>query len=125
MIVGIGVDMVEIQRIKKACEKEAFLLRCFTSEENLLIAGSAAKAAGNFAVKEAVAKAFGTGFRNIKPAEIEVLRNPLGKPIVVLHGGAKALACRLGIEYWHISLTDTEELAQAFVIAENGKEQKR
>ena len=118
MIVGIGVDIAEIQRIKKACEKEAFLLRCFTSAERKLVEGFPAQAAGNFAVKEAVVKAFGTGFGKVGPGEIEVLRDPLGKPYVVLYGAAKQLAGELGIRRLHVSLTDTKELAQAFVVAE-------
>ncbi len=122
MIVGIGVDMVEIQRIKKACEKEAFLLRYFTSGEVKIIAGSLARIAGNFAVKEAVVKAFGTGFGKVSPEEIEVLRDPLGKPYVVLYGQARILAHELGISRFHVSLTDTKELVQAFVVAEGEKE---
>ena len=122
MIVGIGVDMVEIQRIKKACEKEAFLLRYFTSGEIKIIAGSLARIAGNFAVKEAVVKAFGTGFGKVSPEEIEVLRDPLGKPYVVVYGQARILAHELGISRFHVSLTDTKELVQAFVVAEGEKE---
>lgn len=122
MIVGIGVDMVEIQRIKKACEKEAFLLRYFTSGEIKIIAGSLARIAGNFAVKEAVVKAFGTGFGKVSPEEIEVLRDPLGKPYVVLYGQARIFAHELGISRFHVSLTDTKELVQAFVVAEGEKE---
>ena len=122
MIVGIGVDMVEIQRIKKACEKEAFLLRYFTSGEIKIIASSLARIAGNFAVKEAVVKAFGTGFGKASPEEIEVLRDPLGKPYVVLYGQARILAHELGISRFHVSLTDTKELVQAFVVAEGEKE---
>lgn len=122
MIVGIGVDMVEIQRIKRACEKEAFLLRYFTSGEIKIIAGSLARIAGNFAVKEAVVKAFGTGFGKVSPEEIEVLRDPLGKPYVVLYGQARILAHELGISRFHVSLTDTKELVQAFVVAEGEKE---
>lgn len=122
MIVGIGVDMVEIQRIKKACEKEAFLLRYFTSGEIKIIAGSLARIAGNFAVKEAVVKAFGTGFGKVSPEEIEVLRDPLGKPYVVLYGQARISAHELGISRFHVSLTDTKELVQAFVVAEGEKE---
>lgn len=122
MIVGIGVDMVEIQRIKKACEKEAFLLRYFTSGEIKIIASSLARIAGNFAVKEAVVKAFGTGFGKVSPEEIEVLRDPLGKPYVVLYGQARISAHELGISRFHVSLTDTKELVQAFVVAEGEKE---
>ena len=60
MIIGIGTDIIEIERIKKACSREAFLLRSFTMPEREFIAGRAEKAAGNFAVKEAVSKVFDT-----------------------------------------------------------------
>ena len=80
MIYGIGTDLVEIERIKKACMKEAFLVRCFTPREIELFEGNMVKAAGNFAVKEAVSKALGTGFRGFWPSDIEVLRDELGNP---------------------------------------------
>ena len=63
MIVGVGTDLIEIERIRKACVKEAFLTRVYTEEECRQAGGNAARLAGNFAVKEAVAKVFGTGFR--------------------------------------------------------------
>ena len=101
---------------------QAFLLRYFTSGEIKIIAGSLARIAGNFAVKEAVVKAFGTGFGKVSPEEIEVLRDPLGKPYVVLYGQARISAHELGISRFHVSLTDTKELVQAFVVAEGEKE---
>ncbi len=69
-------------------------------------------------MKEAVAKVFGTGFSSFGPAEIEVLRDGRGKPYVVLLGGAKELADRLGIERIHVSITNTRELAAAFAVGE-------
>lgn len=118
MIIGIGTDMIEIERVVKACEKEAFLLRAFTDKELLLIEQNKQKAADNFAVKEAVAKVFGTGFRGIELTEIEVLRDELGKPYVKLYGKAKELAQQLGIEKLHVSITNTKEFASAFVVGE-------
>ena len=103
MIYGIGTDLVEIERIKKACMKEAFLVRCFTPREIELFEGNMVKAAGNFAVKEAVSKALGTGFRGFWPSDIEVLRD----------------AQEMGIKKWHVSITNTKELAQAFVVGED------
>ena len=119
MITGIGNDMVEIERVVKACEKEAFLLRAFTNEEILLFHKNKKKAADNFAVKEAVSKMFGTGFRNIKLTEIEVLRDNLGKPYVNLYGEAKKLAEKIGITNIHVSITNTAQLASAFVVGES------
>lgn len=118
MIIGIGTDLIEIERIRKACVKEAFLLRSFTLEERLCIEGRPAKAAGNFAVKEAVSKVMGTGFRGIGLNEIEVLRDDLGKPYVNLYGRAKERAESLGIQRWHVSISNTKTLATAYVIGE-------
>lgn len=118
MIIGIGTDMIEIERVVKACEKEAFLLRAFTSEEILLIKKHGPKSADNFAVKEAVSKMFGTGFQGISLLEIEVLRDSLGKPYVNLYGNAKKMAVELGIKKIHVTITNTKELAQAFVVGE-------
>lgn len=74
--------------------------------------------AGTFAVKEAVSKALGTGFRSFGPREIEVLRDDLGKPFVRLHGGAKKLAEELAIQQIHVSITNTAEYAAAFAVGE-------
>lgn len=118
MIKGIGTDLVEINRIEKACHREAFLLRWFTEKEQEIIGNNMSKAAGNFAVKEAVVKAFGTGFDQAEPRDIEVLRDDLGKPYICLYGGAKKLSEQLSIKQWHVSITNTETLAMAFVIGE-------
>lgn len=122
MIIGIGIDLIEIERIKKACAKEAFLLRSFTSAEIECIGGRAERAAGNFAVKEAVSKAMGTGFRGMSLNEIEVLRDDLGKPFVRLYGRAGAKAEALGIARWHVSISNTKTLAEACVIGEGVEE---
>ena len=106
MIVGIGTDLVEIERIKKACEKEAFLVRVYTEEERRQAGGNASRLAGDFAVKEAVSKVFGTGFREF------------GKPWVQLHGGAKKLADSLKITRIHVSITNTGSLASAYAVGE-------
>lgn len=118
MILGIGMDMIEVQRVKKACEKEAFLTRCFTKKEQDMIASNQEKAAGNFASKEAVSKVFGTGFRGIQLTEIEVLRDEWGKPYVTLYGRAKELAQKQGILCIHITITNTKEYAAAYAIGE-------
>ncbi len=118
MIIGIGTDLIEIERVKKACAKEAFLLRSFTLNERKCISGRFERAAGNFAVKEAVSKAMGTGFRGMSLNEIEVLRDSLGKPYVNLYGRAAERAETMGIRRWHISITNTKTLAAAYVIGE-------
>lgn len=118
MIRGIGTDLIEIERIKKACEKEAFLSRMFTEEECRQAGKNISRLAGNFAVKEAVAKTFGTGFRTFSPKEIEVLRDELGKPYVNLHGQAEILARELGIKRIFVSITNTASTAAAFCVGE-------
>ena len=87
----IGVDIIEINRIKKACQHKTFKTRFFTKRE---FEGIKCKRnyhihlAGKFAAKEAVAKSLGTGFRNFKLRDIEILNDTLGKPQVVLSGEA-------------------------------------
>jgi holo-[acyl-carrier protein] synthase len=118
MITGIGVDLIEVNRVSEACRKESFLKRCFTELEIELIAEDDRKAADNFAVKEAVAKMLGTGFRTFFPIDIEVLRTPEGKPYVNLHGKASELAKEQGVSVIHVSITNTREYANAFVVGE-------
>lgn len=118
MIVGIGTDIIEIKRIKKACEKSAFLNKNFTSMEIECFKEKYSQLAGNFSVKEAVAKSFSTGFNGFMPKDIEVLRDKSGKPYVNLYSGALKKAEELNIDKIHISITNTLELAQAFVVCE-------
>lgn len=119
MIIGVGTDLIEIERVQKACVKEGFLRRCFTEKEQAIIAKRSKSAAGNFAVKEAVSKVLGTGVRNFNLTDIEVLRDDLGKPYVVLHNGAKELAQKLGIKNIHVSISDTDDMAMAFAVGED------
>lgn len=118
MLAGVGCDLIEIRRVKKACEKEAFLLRVFTEEERRQAGGKLSMLAGSFAVKEAVAKVLGTGFRTFMPVDIEVLRDELGKPYVNLHGGAKELADKKGLCRVEVSISDTEDHVMAFAVGE-------
>ena len=118
MITGIGVDLVEIHRVVQACQKEHFKLRYFTEAEIELIQTDQKKAADNFAVKEAVAKMFGTGFRGFELRDIEVLRDELGKPYVNLYGKAQELAKTQGITRVHVSISNTKDFANAFVVGE-------
>lgn len=118
MIVGIGTDLIEIDRIKKACEKDSFLNRVYTEKERELFGRKIPSLAGNFAVKEAVSKCFGTGFRKFELTDIEVLRDELGKPYVNLYGSAFALADKLKVKKVHVSITNVSEYAQAFAVME-------
>ena len=119
MVIGVGMDMIEMDRVRKACEKQAFAERVYTEEERRQAGEKVPRLAGDFAVKEAVAKALGTGFRGFMPGDVEVLRDELGKPYVQLYGGAKEQAEKLGIVRIHVSITNTKEYAAAFAVAEN------
>lgn len=119
MIVGIGTDIIEIDRVIKACEKELFLQKYFTENEISIIRIDKKKSADNFAVKEAVVKMFGTGFRKISPAEIEVLRDKLGKPYVTLYGEAAEYAKKMDVQKVHVSISNTKKYATAFVVGES------
>lgn len=121
MIVGIGTDLVEIERVKKACKKSVFFTRCFSVREQELIQDNMSRAAGNWAVKEAVGKSFGTGISGFGLNEIEVLRNHNGKPYVELTGSAKLLMDKLQINTIHVSITNTDTYALAYVISERNK----
>lgn len=118
MIIGIGNDIIEMERVRKACEKDAFLTRCFTSPELEMLGKKPEKLAGNFCVKEAVAKALGTGFRGCGPKEIQVLRDERGKPYVELLGRAKEMADALGVDAVHVSISNLRALVSAVVVLE-------
>lgn len=118
-IVGIGTDLIEINRVRKAYARESFQQKYFTERERELIQKKTSRAATTFAGKEAVVKAMGTGFRGILPSEIEILREPDGAPCVCLSVKAAEQAERLGASRVHISLTDTEEFAMAYVVMED------
>lgn len=116
MIIGIGVDSISISRVAKAMEREHFIKRIFTETELSQMDSKRRRAASDFAGKEAVVKAFGTGFNGIEANEIAILRNEAGAPYIELSGKAKMRADQMGIVQWHISITNTEDIATAFVI---------
>lgn len=121
MIRGIGTDIIEVCRIEKATQKEAFLKRVYTKKERELFMekkGSPQTMAANFAGKEAVAKALGTGFGAVAWTDIEILRNETGAPVVALYGKAKVLCNQFGKTKVHISLSHLKELAVAYVVIE-------
>lgn len=119
MIIGLGHDIIEIDRVRMACRKQAFLTLTFTEEEIRQSDEKCVRLAGDFSVKEALVKAFGTGFRgNIKPIDIEVLRNDFGAPYVKLYGGAKEMYNNLGATNIYVTISNTKELASSVVILE-------
>lgn len=118
MIYGIGTDVIEVERVKKAYAKESFRKKIYTGQEQILIAENAQRAAGNFAVKESVVKAFGTGFGRIQAVDIEVLRETSGRPYVKLHGEAKKKADEEHIRQIHVSISNVKEYALSYVVME-------
>ena len=122
LILGVGIDIVEIRRIKSAMEgNERFLEKIFTNVELEYLKSRNLRAeyvAGRFAAKEAVAKALGTGFRGFDFKDIEIDRTTLGKPIVILKGKAKLIAKKEGHYNIHLSISHGEDSAVAYAILE-------
>ncbi len=123
MIVGVGVDAVEIARIGRALDRHpGFLERVFTKAEQAAAGrrgvGSVAYLAKRWAAKEATSKALGVGFSGFSYLEIEVVNLPSGAPTVRVGGELADWAHQLGAVRWHLSLSDTRELAFATVIVE-------
>ncbi len=124
-VVGVGVDAIEIARLRAALQRTPSLLgRLYTEGEQVTCASrsgelNVAGLAARFCAKEAVAKAFGTGVRGFAFRDIEVGNDDLGKPVVVLHGPAAIVARRLGIAAVHLSLSTTREVAIAQAVAES------
>ncbi len=120
MIVGIGNDIIEIERFEKI-NIDKFIERYFTEKEISLFdrrKNKLAVIAGNFAVKEAVSKCFGTGVRGFSLRDIEVLRDELGAPYVSLYGACLDLANERNIDTWHISMSNSDSYVSVVAIAE-------
>lgn len=122
MIIGIGCDLTEVNRIQKALGQAGFAARVFTQREqdycNSRGMQSAQSYAARFAAKEAFLKAIGTGLRGGRLTEIEVINDDMGKPQLALHGYFKDFAAELGAERLHLTLSHTKALAMAQVILE-------
>lgn len=125
MIVGIGCDIIEIERIARAIKRESFIQRVFTAKEAAYCQSrgqqAAASFAARFAAKEAVLKALGTGLREGSLQEITVANDALGKPLVQLSGHFAALSRQLGVKNIQISLSHSRDFAVAYVIMEDDK----
>ncbi len=125
MIVGTGVDITEVVRIRAAVDRfgERFLRRVFTPEEVrycLSKVNAAERLAARFAAKEAGMKAIGTGLRHgITWQDVEVVRVPGQRPQLRFSGKAAKFAASLGCRHTHLSLSHTAEQAIAYVILES------
>jgi holo-[acyl-carrier protein] synthase len=124
MIVGTGIDIAEVDRIRASIERfgERFISRVFTPLEIAYVERKAnryERYAARFAAKEAGMKAIGTGWkRGVTWRDFEVANLPSGKPALRLSGVAEQVAQTLGVKNISLSITHTEEMAVAQVILE-------
>ena len=120
-ILDIGVDIVEIGRIKDAINKnDRFLYKLFTEKEIDYFKSKNFRVetiAGNFAAKEAISKAIGTGIRKFNFSDIEVLRNDLGKPIVKTYNNLNQICIDFNVLEIKVSISHSEKYAVANAIA--------
>ena len=124
MILGTGIDLTEIERIRSAQARygERFLTRIYTPTELaycLRKRNASESLAARFAAKEAAAKALGTGISHgVSWLEIEVVRELSGRPTLAFHGRAQQFIARLGVLHASLTLTHTSTMAMASVILE-------
>jgi holo-[acyl-carrier protein] synthase len=128
MILGVGVDMVEVERIRQALEDarigRRFRERVFTPQEIQYCEnkrrGRYESYAGRFAAKEAVMKALGRGWSaTVRWLDIEVARARSGRPEIVLHDKTAMVAKQLGVRRWSLSITHTKDYGLAYVITQD------
>ena len=127
MIVGLGIDVCSIERMRRALERhgDRFFSRiCSPAErEDLMGREQATALAGRFAVKEAFAKAL-DGARGVGWHEVQVRRAPSGRPTLELSGNAVTAVQGFGADTWHVSITHDAGVAVAMVILEQTKPAK-
>jgi holo-[acyl-carrier protein] synthase len=118
----IGTDLVDIKRFRRVLARTPGLAdRVFTNDERAYAATAvdpAERLAVRFAAKEAVMKALGCGIGAVRMVDIEVVRSDDGSPSLVLHGGAAERASARGIATFKLSMTHTDTVAHAMVVAE-------
>ena len=125
MIVGSGIDIAEVPRVRHAIERfgDRFLRRIFTAGEIRYCDSKANRVeryAARFAAKEAAMKALGTGWNlGVRWRDCEVVRMPGGRPTIAFHGKAGEFAAKLGMKNAALSISHTAEQAIAQVILEN------
>jgi holo-[acyl-carrier protein] synthase len=124
MIIGTGIDIVEIPRFRNILErqKDRFIIRVFTPAEQQFCndhRDTVPHYAARFAAKEALFKALGTGWaKGVTWLDVEVLREGQDAPVMKLHGEAQRLSLSMGAQKVHLSLSHTEQWAIAMVILE-------
>jgi holo-[acyl-carrier protein] synthase len=121
VIVGVGTDLVDVQRFRRVLERRPRLApRLFSDAERAYTdrhRNAAPRLAARFAAKEAVMKALGVGLGAFKLREVEVVRQPNGAPEVALYGAAAELAARQNVQRWLLSLSHTDITAIAIAMA--------
>ena len=126
MILGIGVDLCEVERLEAAIARhgERFLARIYTEAERAYCESKLNRMerfAGRFAAKEAAMKAIGTGWRRgVGWRDFEVTRAASGQPVIVFHGAAGRIADELGVKRSLVSITHIKSMAMAQVVLEAG-----
>lgn len=124
MILGIGIDLIEVERIENSRQKygERFLNRILLPAEASYCLSHkfpGPHLAARFAAKEAISKAFGTGIgAQLSWLDMEIARKETGEPFVILHGKALELLARRGARSIHITLSHTQKHATALAILE-------
>jgi holo-[acyl-carrier protein] synthase len=117
VIVGVGIDVVDIARFERALTRTPGLAaRLFTPQERVLPPHSLA---ARFAAKEALAKALGAP-RGMLWTDAEVVTQNGGRPVLEVSGTVAAAAARAGVTHWHVSLSHDAGIASAVIIAESG-----
>ena len=120
MIIGIGNDIIEIERIEKAISKEGFKNKVYTEREleNIIKRGNRVETyAGIFSVKEAISKAIGTGVREFSLLDLEILNDDLGKPYVIVSEKVdKVLKSKKNDYRIEISISHSKKYATAMAI---------
>jgi len=123
-VVGVGVDAVDLARFARVLERRASVADRLFTEAELAYARSTTdpvpRLSTRFAAKEAVMKAMGVGLWAYPFHDVEVKRDGLDAPYLVLSAAALALASRAGVVRWHLSLSHTDRVAVALVVAERG-----
>ena len=126
MVIATGIDTVEIERVARSIERygSRFLERVYTAAEIAYCQrkrrNAAESFAARFAAKEAGAKALGTGIGfGVTWRELEVGREPAGRPLLLLHGRAAEIAASLGVRRSSLSITHTRTQSMALVILED------
>jgi len=125
LIIGMGVDIAEVDRIRAAIERhgETILRRIYTQKERAYceqFKNKYERFAGRFAAKEAAMKALGTGWRRgVRWVDLEIVREMSGRPTLALAGEAAKIAAQLGVKHIVLSITHTENQALAQVIFES------